>query len=255
MKNIKTKIAATAMTVLMAASLCACGGGYMGPVDDLISATNKKETDPMKWYTIMAPDFSADELSDLMKSFVKMSDDIEDSMEDAKEEMEEAYEECDDEFDKWKISFEEKKAKKLDEDDLEEYIDKYEDYYDDYLEDQVEDMEDALDDDDELEELADMLDIDEKDAKALVKSMIKYAKTYEKLKVTDGYEVKGKFILKSGKDTYETDSVEFVVLKINGSWVYMGIKDGSLRFEDDENDLFRFFFNELYSSSFYESMF
>ena len=44
-KNIKTKIAVTAMTVLMAGSLCACGGGgYMGPVEDWMSFVNKRNT-------------------------------------------------------------------------------------------------------------------------------------------------------------------------------------------------------------------
>lgn len=253
-KNIKTKLLASVMTVAMVGSLCACGGGgYMTPVDNLMAAMNKKETDPMKLLTVMAPDFAAGEMESVMKSMMKMSDDMEDYMEDAVEEMEDMYEEIDDEFDKWKISFEEKKAEKIEKDDLEDYADEIEDYYKDNLKSSVKSMEEALEDDDLLEDFADMLDIDEKDAKSLIKSMIKYMEAYEELKVTAGYEVKGKFILKSGKDTYETDTVKFVVLKINGSWVYMGAEE-SVRFEDDDDYLFSFFYSQLRGSSLYSDV-
>ncbi len=254
-KNIKTRLLASVMTVAMVGSLCACGGGgYMTPVDNLMNAVNKKETDPMKLLTVMAPDFAAGEMEAVMKSMMKMSDDMEELMEDAVEENEEMYEEIDDEFDKWKISFEEKKAEKIEKDDLEDLVDEYEDYYKDNLKDTVKSMEDALEDDDELEAFAEMLDIDEKDAKGLIKSMIKYMEAYEELKITAGYEVKGKFILKSGKDTYETDTVKFVVLKINGSWVYMGLTDGSVKFEEDDDYLFSFFYSQLKGSSLYSDV-
>ena len=254
-KNIRTRLLASVMTVAMVGSLCACGGGgYMTPVDNLMNAVNKKETDPMKLLTVMAPDFSAGEMESVMKSMMKMSDDMEDYMEDAVEEMEEMYEEIDDEFDKWKISFEESKAEKIEKDDLEDYADDIEDYYKDYLKDSVKEMEEALDDDDMLEAFAEMLDIDEKDAKSLIKSMVKYMQVYEDLKVTAGYEVKGKFILKSGKDTYETEKVKFVVLKINGSWVYMGLEEGSLKFEEDDDYLFSFFYSQLKGSSLYSDV-
>jgi hypothetical protein len=55
--------------------------------------------------------------------------------------------------------------------------------------------------------------------------------------------------LKSGKDTYETDTVKFVVLKINGSWVYMGLTDGSVKFEDDDDYLFSTFYSQLRGSA------
>lgn len=256
-KNIKTRLVATVMAVAMVGSFCACGGSsYMGPVDDLMAAVNKKETDPMKFMEIMAPDFSYKEFKAVIDAAKKMSDDVEDSMEEAVEEMEDAYEECDDEFDKWKISFETKDAEKFDKDDLEDAAEFYEDYYKDYLKDSIDEMEDVLKDDDDLEDFAEMLDIDEKDAKSLIKSMVDYANAYEDLKVSAGYEVKGKFILKSGKDTYETDYVKFTVLKINGSWVYCGLTDyESLQFEDDDDNLFGFFFEQLRSSSFYNGSF
>lgn len=249
-KNIKTRLLASVMTVAMVGSLCACGGGgYMTPVNNLMDAFNKKETDPMDMMMVMAPDFAAKEMESVIKSFMKMNDDMEDYLEEATEANEEMYEEIDDEYDKWKISFEEKKAEKIEKDDLEDLIDEYEDYYKDNMKSTVKSMEEALDDDDLLEDFADMLDIDEKDAKSLIKSMIKYMQVYEDLKITAGYEVKGKFILKSGKDTYETDTVKFVVLKINGSWVYMGLTDGSLHFEEDDDYLFSSFYSQLKYSS------
>ncbi len=248
MKNIKAKLVASAMTIVMAGSLCACGGGgsYRGPVDELISLTNKKETDPTKWMFVMQPGFAEKEQKayyDVMKDAVE---DYEDELEDSKERYEDYFDECDDAFDGWKISFEESEAEKIDKDDLEDYMDEVEDYYDDYYKETVRNLEDVLEDKDDLEEFAENLDIDEKDAKKYIQAHIKYLQAFEDLEVTAGYEVKGKFILKTDDDDYKSDTVKLTVLKINGSWVYWGVNDSSkLGFDEDEDGVFNFFFNEL----------
>lgn len=255
-KNIKTKIAATAMTVLMASSLCACGGGgYMGPVEDWMNFVNKRNTDPIDALTVMAPGFSAKEFESYMSAIEKvMGDEYEDYMEEAAESIEESYEEAEDEFEKWKISFEEKSADELKSKDLKDYNETIEDYYKDYLEDTVDELEDLLEDD--LEDFAEELDISEKEAKSVINGMIDYMKAYEEIEATEGYEVKGKFILKSDGDTYETDYIKFIVLKVDGSWVYWGLSDyESLKFEDDDDNVFSFFFSQLRYASFYNNDF
>ena len=146
--------------------------------------------------------------------------------------MEERYEEILDEYKKFKLTFEKKKAKKMDKDDLEEATENINDYYEEI----VEDYEDMLDDEDKLEEFADGYEIDEKDAKKIIKAQISQAKQYAKGKFTAGYEVKGKFIVKvDGKDEYKTESVTLYVVKFNGEWVYTGC-DGSLYFDLDGDD-------------------
>lgn len=255
-KNIKTKIAATAMTVLMAGSLCACGGGgYMGPVEDWMNFVNKRNTDPIDAMTVMAPGFSVKEFESYMGSIKKvMGDEYEDYMEEAVESMEDTYEEAEDEFEKWKISFEEKSADELKAKEIKEYNETIEDYYKDYLEDTVDELEDLLEDD--LEDFAEEMDISEKEAKSVINGMIDYMKAYEDIEATEGYEVKGKFILKSDGDTYETDYMKFIVLKIDGSWVYWGLSDyESLKFEDDDDNVFSFFFSQLRYASFYNNDF
>ncbi len=227
--------AAAAFVVVLLVVVLLVGGskGYMKPVEDYMKAINKKETDPIKLYSTVMPDFSAGLYADLNKKF-KVSDDYKDMYDDAVESMEENYDDCEDEYGKIKMSFESKKASKMDKDDLEDIQDYLDDYYDERIEDQIDELEDMLDDADELEEGADELDISESEMKAIVKSYIKYLKSYEKMKVSAGYEVKGKFIVKAGKDEYKTETVEFQVVKINGDWVYWGISDGSMSFEDDD---------------------
>ena len=221
------------LLVVVGALLIGGSKGYMKPVEDYMKAINKKQTDPVKLYSTVMPDFSAGLYADLHKKF-KVSDDYKDMYEDAVETMEEYYEDCEDEYGKCKLSFETKKASKMDKDDLEDIQEYLDDYYDDYVEDQVDELEDMLEDSDEIEDGADELDISESEMKALAKSYIKYLKSYEKMKVSAGYEVKGKFIVKAGKDEYKTETVEFQVLKINGDWVYWGISDGYMTFEDDD---------------------
>lgn len=237
---------AAVVVVLLLVVVLAVGGskGYMKPVEDYMKAINKKETDPIKLYSTVMPDFSANLYADLNKKF-KASEDYKDMYDDAVETMEENYEDCEDEYGKIKMSFESKKASKMDKDDLEDIQDYLDDYYDDSIEDQIDELEDMLEDADEIEDAADELDISESEMKAIVKSYIKYLKSYEKMKVSAGYEVKGKFIVKAGKDEYKTETVEFQVVKINGDWVYWGVTDGSMRFEDDDEYLLTFIGNFL----------
>lgn len=115
-------------------------------------------------------------------------------------------------------------------------------------------MEDLLDDDDEIEEYADKWGVSEEQTRKIVKEWIAYMEEYEELKVTDGYKVKGKFILKSEGNEYETDYMEFEVLKINGTWVYMGLLDYNyLWFEGDDTSGFTFFFDYLLYPEFYRN--
>ncbi len=239
---------AAVLVVLLLVVVVFVGGSksYMKPVEDYMKAVNKKETDPIKLYSTVMPDFSAGLYADLNKKF-KVSDDYKDMYDEAIETMEDNYDECEDEYGKIKLSFESKKASKMDKDDLEDIQEYLDDYYDDTIEDQIDELEDMLEDDDEIEDGADELDITEAEMKAIVKSYIKYLKSYEKMKVSAGYEVKGKFIVKAGKDEYKTETVEFQVVKINGDWVYWGITDGSMSFEDDDEYCLTFISNFLRS--------
>lgn len=250
-------IAAAAAVVVLIVLVALFAGGskkYMEPVDDFIAQINKKNTDPVELYSTLMPDFAASLYADTHKKYM-VAEDYVDGYEDAMDNMEDYYDDCDDEFGKWKLSFELKKASEMDEDDLEDIQDYLDDYYDDYREDEVDMYEEALEDDDDLEDAADELDISESQAKAMLKASIKYAQAYEKMKVTEGYEVKGKFIVKAGKDEYETSTVEFRVIKINGDWTYWGIADGSLEFDDDDENCLDFLSNFLSGRKLYKSVF
>ena len=214
-------------------------GSYMTPINDALNAINKKQTDFQKVVYSVTPDYREGLLKD---AFAKLSkaDKYDDYVDDTKENLEEIYEKIDDGFKSWKITFAEKSHKKVDKDDLEDYQDELDDIFDDRYEDIVDNCQETLEDDDDLESFADRLDMSENDAKKLLKSMIKYYNSFDKMKVSEVYEVKGKFVIKADKEEWESETVKIFVAKVNGSWAIVDV-DGSIEFEDDDEelDLFR----------------
>lgn len=241
--------AAVVVFILVIVLIASGSKGYMSPVEDFMAAINKQNTDPVKVNSTLMPDFAADLYAQCHKKYM-VSEDFADLYEDSVEYLEDYYDDCNDEYDKWKLSFEMKKASKMDEDDLEDIQDYLDDYYDN-LEDVADNLEDILDDADEIEDLADDADISESQFKAIMKSNLKYVQAYEEMKVTAGYEVKGKFIVKSGKDEFDTETVEFRVVKINGDWTYWGLTSGNIDFDDDEDNCFSFIANYLSGKKLY----
>lgn len=223
---------------------------YMDPIDNYLAVVNKKNSDIFDFKEAMMPDFAVKKFHAMMEICAK-SDYYGEDIEDMSDDLADYYDDCDDEFDTWKITFEKKEAEKLDEDTLDYYKELAEDYYEDDVSYMVESLEEMMDDDGYMEDIADMLELSEEDTKELVECMLTYYKCYEEVKVTAGYEVTGKFVLKAEGETYETDKLSFVVLKINGSWVYMGLADyGYLGFEGEDSGVFSFFFREIRSSKF-----
>lgn len=207
-------------------------GSYMSPLNDFLNQANKKTANEQKLTSTLMADFRYDlmkKVSDIMKD----NDDYNDSIENANDDLEDAFDELDDEFDNWKIKFEVKSKEKLDKDDVEDLQDTLDDYYDDYVEDMIDNFDDILDDEDKLEDYADLMDIDEKEVTKLLNAYKKYYESFEDVKVSEVYEVKGKFIVTADKDEFKTETVKLFFAKINGNWVYAGC-DGSLSLEDSD---------------------
>lgn len=218
---------------------------YMEPVEDFMKLMNKRSTSYEEIAKAKLPGFAQKKFAAAF-SAAKKADEFADSVEAAEENMAEYYEDAEDEFEKWKVSFELKKAEKMDEDDLDDLKDYIEDYFDDYIDSTVDTMEDALEDEDDLEDLADALDMKEKEAKKFCKKYVAFLKAYKDLKVTDGYEVKGKFIIKSKDGDCKTETLTFRVLKVNGDWCYYGIANGTTYgFKNDDEGVFNFLYSTL----------
>lgn len=217
-------------------------------MNDYFKLINKKSTDYMNITTSLSPDFRAKLEKNMYNSDIES---IEDMIKDATDELEDKYDALDDEFNKWKIGFEVKEAEKLSKKKVEKIQDTLEDYFDDYIKSSIDEYEDILDDDDDLEDFADNLDISEKEAKSYIKKMIKYLESYEDVKVSEAYEIKGKFTIKADKDNWKSDTVRVLAVKINGDWAYAGLDDGNyISFEDDDEEisLFDSFFSPLKSN-------
>lgn len=230
-------------------------GGYMSPMNDYLKLVNKKTTDYTKISTSLAPDFRVKLMKNIYNSDLEQ---IEDVLENNADSLEDIYDAIDDEYDNWKIGFKTKSKEKLDKGDLEDYEEALNDYYDDYLEDSKDTLEDTLEDDDDLEDYADNLDLSEKEAKSYIKSFIKYYESFEDVKVTAGYEIKGKFTIKADKDDWESETVRVIVLKVNGDWVYAGLdSDDYISFDDDDEELnlFTSLFSPLRRNHAYSTVF
>lgn len=221
---------------------------YMDPVDELIKLVNKREADVLALKNAFIPDFAAKKYNKILNYFEE-SGEFQDELTWRNEDLEDTYEYIQEEFGDWTISFEESEAIKMTESDLNDYAREVEDSYDDYLEDFRDELEDMLEDDEEIEEYADIWETSEEQTKKIFEAWISYIEEYEKLKVSEGYKVSGKFILESEKGEYESGMITFVVLQVNDSWVYMGVEYcETLYFYEDTNNYFSFFFEYIRES-------
>ena len=230
-------VAVVAVVVLIG-SLLFGGGGYMDPINKYMKALNSQSTDYLEVETALSGSKLGKIQRDMFQAYVdadaeRWGESYDDMLDDGADSLEDFYDYADDEYGKWKITFEKKDAEKMDKDDIEEMTENMNDSFE-YMYDECEDM---LKDDDEIEDMADSLEIDEKDAEKIVKQMMEYCKFFAEGKVQDAYEVKGKFIIESEDGTFETDTVELRVAKINGSWIYFGSGD-YIMFEDDDEYCF-----------------
>ena len=240
-------IGVVALIIVLIASL-AGGKPYKKMLDEYVSLVNKKSDDVKAYqYALMADGRvkSTKELEKLTKKVFDEEDD--DALEAAKEKKADQYEDLNDEYDKWKLSYEIKSAKKMDDKDLKDYQKEAKSYYKEWIKPEIKSIEKMLDDEDELEDYADDMDVKEKDLKKVLKATLKQAQEFEDMEITAGYEVKVKFFVKTKDDEYKTDMVKVIVLKANGDWVYAGRAEGESRFSFEESDLTNLI-NQLNSS-------
>lgn len=181
----------------------------------------------------MSPDFADDALNRVYQLMMK-SDELKEEFADIEVFLEDMYDACDDEYDQWKLSFDMRSESKMGKEDLEDLQDSYE-YFFESCEYGANDINEILSDEDEIDDLVDQMDIDVKDAKEILKAMRTYYTNYKDAKITEAYEVKGKFIVTADKETYKTNTVTYVVAKVKGDWVYCGILDGYIDYFENEN--------------------
>lgn len=210
------------------------GKGYMKPINNIVDEINKGDDANFLNLTMAGmPDFLS-KLGDVAKTIDP------DGYEDQQERFADKFESLLDEYSKFKISFDVSSAERLDKDDLKDYEEGYADLWDDYFEDIVEKIDDY--DSDDYEDLADVFDVSVKEAKKLVSQYKDYYTTFKKIKVTDGYKVKGKYVISDGKETLnKTDSGTMYILKINGEWTIAAFKEGTSFYFDSSEDGYKYY--------------
>lgn len=236
-------LAAPIVLILLLVIIIGSGSGsYAKPMNNFLKLVNKQTIDAKAYTYSLMPEFRV-KLIKATTKIMEKNDDYMEGIESSNDTLEDNYDTLNDEFKKWKIKFEKKDAKKMDKDDLEDIQDSCEDYFDDYIESSLDSMEDVLDDDDKLEDYADMIDLSEKDTEKYIKKMIAYYKSFKDVKITDGYVLKGKFIVETDDNDFKSETVKLTFVKINGDWVYAGC-DGNISLADS-NGMFNFILRHL----------
>ena len=224
------------------------GGSYMDPINGVVKEINKGvKADAAELSYGYSPDFFRDTMGKIAILFPEYDELIEDQQDD----LTENFEDLKDQYGKWKLSFVKTDAEKLSKSDLKDYEEVFDDLWDDSFEDIVDKMQDF--DSDDIEDLADMADMEVKDVKKMISYIEDYYKSFKKVKISEGYKVRGCFELKDGKEEIDkTQKVTLYVLKINGDWtVYESKGDETFRFDSNEKHYGEYSFLQQYLNSFY----
>ncbi|MBO4415087.1 MAG: hypothetical protein J5824_03795 [Lachnospiraceae bacterium] len=229
-KKLKPAICGAGILALVVILLCALfSGSYKKPIDSLVKEINKgRKTDYVSLINAGMPS-DVKKLNKLYYGKV-----MADSTEDKDDDLKDNFEELEDECSKWKLVFKYDKKEKMTKRELEKFQDTYDP-------DDFEDLLDELDDIDELaEKYAKSLKADEGDVEEYFKAMVKYLKSFKKIKISKGYKVKGYYILKDGsEEVNKTNKVTLYVVKLNGDWVILGSKDGDTFSFDSDKDAYK----------------
>lgn len=234
------------IVLLLVFTLGSGSGGYKSPIEKMVKEINKGESaDYIDLFTSAYPS----ELSGLYKSFYALME-SEDPLENSKERMMDDFADLKDEYPDWKIRFEYSddaepmsksdlrtvKNRIADKDEIEDYLERLEDREDDYI-----------------DQIVDAFDADEKAARSYYKSAVQYLENLKKAEISEGYEVKGRFVITNGSEEInKTDTLTMYIVKINSDWVIYSYKRGEPEFKSgskyDSYSYVRFISEILYET-------
>ena len=224
--NLKLIIPIVAVIAVLAIAIPILYGvffnNYKTPLKMAAKIENAKTYDAQVKATINASGFLKKEVKGIY-NIVKKSEEFD--LDEERDDYKEMVEDLEEEYGKnYKFYIEVEDKEKLDKDDLKDYKDELKDTGK-AMKSQYEDL-----DSDDIEDMADYMGLSKSNAKKLVKLMESAAKKMRSAKVTAGYELSVKYMVK-GSELDEPEELyedEIVVLKINGKWVNLDDLDMDL---------------------------
>lgn len=213
---IGTAVGAVAVIVLAIVLICSlfCNS-YKTPIKTAEKILNtKKNFDVEDMAMDLLNGYAKKDVKNILK-ILKKSDVYTDAIDEIEEKLDDVVEMAEDKFGKnYKISLKITDKHKLDEDDWEEF-EEWVNKIGKELKNEIKKM-----DSDDIEEMADELDISKSDAKKLNKSVKNVASSLSKAKVTKGYELEIaiKITGKELDDPMEHE-IEIEVYKVDGKWI------------------------------------
>lgn len=197
---------------------------YKKMLDEYVSLINKECTDEESYYYALMADSRVKIAKKMEKAWLK-SEIAKEEAEETKERIEDFYGDLEDEFGKWKLSYEIRSVKALDEKALKPYQKDSKETYKNYFKPKVKEYKEILKNkNDEIEDGADELEMSPKEYKEYIELYLERYENSEYCEITEGYELKLKFVIKTEDEEYETETLKAAVLKIDGGWSYTGIE-------------------------------
>ncbi len=238
--------AAALVLVIVLILVFAGGGSYKDPFNRIIDAVNKKGE---KEYLDLRFASLPKDLQKIMKSGAELMWDSK-TLRSYNKDTNKSFEKLEDKYSGYKLSFEYESVEKVSKLEMREAERYFRDYYEDYFEDNLNDYNyDVKHNSEEMKEFADDKGYDEKAFLAYAKDLAKYMEKFKSPKVTEGYQIEGRFVLKDGSDEIaSTQSGEFAVVKINGEWAI--IPDSSCYFKSKKNSEYYSFLSNYMTLSF-----
>lgn len=223
-------VAVIAVVLLIVIIALAGKSSYKDPLKDIQKMINKQSTDIFAYQKMISDPMSV-KFTKTVYDIAKSNDEIKDGFMDKQEDLKDFYED----IKGFKITkIEIKKAEKMKSKDLRSIQKTYDkDNYESILE-RLDDV-----DSDDIEDLAEEIDISKSQAKKLVKAMKNYYKSLGKAKVQGGYNLEVIVRAKYDGDTDKTERIDVQVLKINGKWYISnaGSFFYNIRFNKDLEDV------------------
>lgn len=214
------------VAIILVISLFAKGPNkYTTPLDLEMKVQNAQSYKEYEKAQLKLSNGLANDLAEDALSIMKKNDDYKDYIEEQTDDYKDKVEDLKDEYGKnYKYYYKVEEKEKIEKDDLKDIQDEIRDEFKS-LYSETKDV-----DSDEIEEIADMMDIKKSDVKKLLEAAKSYYKKMKSAKVSAGYELEVTFYV-DGKELDEpeelgTETIE--VYKVNGRWVTLDNLDISL---------------------------
>lgn len=171
------------------------------------------------------------------------------------EQLRSKFEYLDSSFSHWKVSFTKNEVVSLTESELKSFtLNMYAKPYEDYLVSKIETTREVLSDPEKVREISEKCEKKEEQVRENYETYVRMLESYETFRITEGYLVKGCYVVEMDDARIRTDEISLYVFQINGEWT-VSHYDRLFHFDtQDQNYNLVSFLEPYLNRSFYTSI-